>query len=184
MTYYSCFLLTAQLWGPFKQMPSIQKELNSCRWKFWCLIFFPPCKFFPPNSSILHSHPTNNYIDHWKKHLREIHLQTFMNYQIHNIKINICTAWGRFSNLVSLTRSLGETLTSQVTQHCFSPRNTVLISGETAQNVLWSRMVKKWGSRQRWLPYSVPETAGFKFCSHQDVSRPRDHITNLWGTGP
>ena len=46
--------------------------------------------------------PSHNYTDHQKNHFREKHPKIFTNYQIHNIKINICTAWGRLSNVMSL----------------------------------------------------------------------------------
>lgn len=68
-----------------------------------------------------------------------------MSYQIHNIKINICIAWGRFSTLVFLTRSLGKPSHHRLPNTAFSQRNMVLISGETTQNVLRNQMVKKWG---------------------------------------
>ena len=57
----------------FKQMPGIQKGFNKLH-----AVSFPVLDFFPTEipHPLISQLPPHNYIDHWKKHPREIHLKT------------------------------------------------------------------------------------------------------------
>lgn len=88
MAYHSCLNIYCTAMKALKQNPNIQEEFNKTyAERFAVLDFFPPA--IPHLNTFL---PPHDYINHWKKHLRETHLKTFMNDHIHNIKINIYTA--------------------------------------------------------------------------------------------
>lgn len=84
----------------------------------------------------------------------------------------------------------GETLTSQVIQHCFFTKKHGFDFGRNCPKCAVESNGEEMGSGggggrggQQWLPYSIPKTAGLELCSHQDASRP--HATHSpRGAGP